>query len=132
MKTKPSRTSSPAVLCGTDFSTNSAQAADAACALAKLLHAPLELVHVSEIPTHSLLEKNLADEAARVREQGAVVHASILAGIPDEELVKPGQPQILPDGGRLLAWQAGSRPLAARQCLGADGGARTRTDPRGA
>ena len=46
MKTKPTKTMPPSVLCGTDFTTNSAQAADAACALAKLLHAPLELVQL--------------------------------------------------------------------------------------
>ena len=93
MKTKPSKTNPPAVLCGTDFTTNSAQAADAACALAQLLHAPLELVHVSEIPAHPPLERELAAEAARLRGQGAEVRASILAGIPDEEIVKRAKPK---------------------------------------
>ncbi len=93
MKNKPSKTNPPTVLCGTDFTTNSAQAADAACALAKLLHAPLELVHVSEIPAHPPLEQELAAEAARLRGQGAEVRASILAGIPDEEIVKRATPK---------------------------------------
>lgn len=93
MKTKSSKSHSPCVLCGTDFTTNSAQAADAACALATLLHAPLELVHVSEIPAHPPSERELAAEAARLRKQGGEVHASILAGIPDEELVKRATPK---------------------------------------
>jgi nucleotide-binding universal stress UspA family protein len=93
MKTKQSKANSPAVLCGTDFTRNSAQAADAACELAKLLHAPLELVHVSEIPAHAPVQRELAAEAARLREQGAEVHASILAGIPDEELVRRAKPK---------------------------------------
>ena len=92
MKTKPSKPKSPALLCGTDFSENSAQAADAACELAKLLHAPLDLVHVSEIPAQPLLEKKLEAEAARLRGQGAAVHTAMLEGIPDEELVKRAAP----------------------------------------
>ena len=93
MKAKTAEKKSPAVLCGTDFSTNSTQAADAACELAKLLHAPLDLVHVSEIPAHPPLERELEAEAARLRGKGAVVHASILGGIPDEELVKRAKPK---------------------------------------
>jgi nucleotide-binding universal stress UspA family protein len=93
MKTKPSKTNSLSVLCGTDFTTNSAHAADAACALAKLLHAPLDLVHVSGIPAHPPLERELAAEAARLRKQGAEVHASVMAGIPDEELVRRAVPK---------------------------------------
>jgi nucleotide-binding universal stress UspA family protein len=93
MKTKDSKANPPCVLCGTDFTTNSAQAADAACALAKLLHAPLELAHVSEIPAHPPLDQELAAEAERLRKQGGEVHASILAGIPDEELVKRATPK---------------------------------------
>jgi nucleotide-binding universal stress UspA family protein len=93
MKTKAPKVNPPAVLCGTDFTTNSAQAADVACALARLLHVPLELVHVSEIPSHPPLERELAAEAARLREQGGEVRASILAGIPDEELVGRATPK---------------------------------------
>jgi nucleotide-binding universal stress UspA family protein len=93
MKTKTSKTNPPAVLCGTDFSENSKQAADVACALAKLLRAPLELVHVSVIPAHSLLEKELTDEAARLRGKGAVVHTAMLDGNPDEALVKRAKPK---------------------------------------
>lgn len=93
MKTKTTKVHSPAVLCGTDFSPNAAQAADVACALAKLVDAPLELVHVSAIPAHPPLETDLAAEAARLRAQGVVVHPSILEGNPDEELVKRAKPK---------------------------------------
>ncbi len=93
MKTKTPKTNPPAVLCGTDFSENSAQAADVACALARLGQMPLDLVHVSIIPTHSLLEKKLAAEATRLRGEGATVHASMLEGNPDEVLVERAKPK---------------------------------------
>lgn len=114
MRTKSSKTNSPTVLCGTDFSKNSAQAADVACELAKLLHAPLELIHVSEIPAHPPFEQELAAEAARLRGQGAAVHASILGGIPDEELVKRAKPKSC----RMVVVSSLGRRGASRWLLG--------------
>lgn len=114
MKTKPSKANPPAVLCGTDFSENSSQAADVACALAKLGHAPLDLVHVSEIPVHSLLEKKLSEEAARLRGQGAAVHASMLEGNPDEVLVERAKPKSC----RMIVVSSLGRRALSRWLLG--------------
>jgi nucleotide-binding universal stress UspA family protein len=114
MKTKPSKTTPPSVLCGTDFSENSSQAADVACALGKLMQAPVDLVHVSIIPSHSLLEKKLAAEAERLRGQDAAVHTSMLEGNPDEVLVERAKP----DSCRLIVVSSIGRRALNRWLLG--------------
>ena len=87
----------PPILCGTDFSENAMQAADAAAALAVRLRAKLILAHSlderGEIPVHlrpqlrAGLEPPLAAEAARVRALGVEVEERLIAGVPDDGLL---------------------------------------------
>lgn len=93
MKTNPSKTPVPGVLCGTDFSPAARQAADVACALAQRLHTPLKLAHVSEVPAFPALLKELGAEANRLRQLGAEVQESFLPGHPGDELVKRANPR---------------------------------------
>jgi nucleotide-binding universal stress UspA family protein len=108
MKTKSSKSSGPRLICGTDFSPNAKQAADVACALAKLLQAPLDLIHVSEIPAHPITVRELRDETLRLRQKGIEVHETLLTGNPDEGLVKQAKPKSY----RLVVVSSlGKRPL---------------------
>ena len=87
----------PPILCGTDFSENAMQAADAAAALAVRLGAKLILAHSlderGEIPVHlrpqlrAGLEPRLAAEAARVRGLGVEVEERLIGGVPDDGLL---------------------------------------------
>lgn len=86
------------IICGTDFSTNSLEAADVAAALAirlqtslVLVHAYMRLIHVivpdlNETPTY--LRQCLHLEAERLRALGAIVEENLSEGIPDEALVR--------------------------------------------
>ena len=85
------------ILCGTDFSANSTQAADVAAALALRLGAKVILAHSlderGEIPVHlrpqlrASLEPRLIAEAARVRALGAEVEEHLIQGVPDDGLL---------------------------------------------
>ena len=85
------------ILCGTDFSANATQAADAAAALAMKLGVKLILAHSlderGEIPDYLRpqlrysLEPRLVSEAARVRALGAEVEEHLIRGVPDDGLL---------------------------------------------
>jgi nucleotide-binding universal stress UspA family protein len=92
MKTKPLDELNPVVICGTDFTPAAGHAADAAAALARCLKCPLDLLHVSALPSYSPVLEALSAEADRLRQQGADVHESIVEGNADEELVKRAIP----------------------------------------
>lgn len=79
---------SPAVLCGTDFSPMARCAADAAVALARRFQGEVELTHASVFPTISANVEELRAEADRLRQSGVPVREVSLAGYADEELVK--------------------------------------------
>ena len=85
------------ILCGTDFSPNALQAADAAAAIAMRLGAMLILAHSlderGEIPVRlrpqlrEVLGARLIAEAARVRALGAEVEEHLIQGVPDDGLL---------------------------------------------
>lgn len=84
------------IVCGTDFSSYSAEAANAAAALAMRLKQPLLLVHSmaetfrEELPEAErdslipLMRERLSAEAERLRTLGAGVETVILGGLPDD------------------------------------------------
>lgn len=87
------------IICGTDFSAGSAQAADVAAALARRGNMPLLLVHVREpLTTRAALasrlkaaaedERRLHEEAARLRAIASAVRPKLLTGFPEEELTE--------------------------------------------
>jgi len=89
------------ILCGTDFSKSSSEAALAACAIAQRLGLPLKLVHVIDdgasmlapgSQTESLrrsLQARLREEAETLKEQmGVEIEPVVVSGVPGEELVK--------------------------------------------
>lgn len=87
------------ILCGTDFSGNAAQAANAAAALAARAGQPLLLVHVAdEFNAHAETRNGLAQflkpgrmklqaEAARLRKAGAEVEVELLHGSVAEKAI---------------------------------------------
>lgn len=87
----------PPILCGTDFSENALQAADAAAALATRLGTKLILAHSlderGEIPAHlrpqlhDILGAKLTAETTRVRGLGVEVEARLIQGVPDDGLL---------------------------------------------
>ena len=90
------------IICGTDFSPSAAQAARVAALLARRRGMPLLLVHVREpLTTRAVLashlktaaedERRLHEEAARLQAIAPVVHAKLLAGLPEEELAEIGR-----------------------------------------
>ncbi|MEY3898705.1 MAG: hypothetical protein RLZZ214_4227, partial [Verrucomicrobiota bacterium] len=93
MKTNRSKSGSPRVLCGTDFSPAATRAADVACCLAKQWDLPLELAHVSAVPAEPTLAKKLKAAAEPLRARGLVVRDVMLEGSPDEELVRRAMPK---------------------------------------
>jgi len=86
------------IVVGTDFSPNAREAVDVAAAIARKLNDTLKLVHV---PVELELEQgeavfvrpgqaqaHLAGEAARLRQTGIAVDATLLRGRPDEAIVE--------------------------------------------
>lgn len=82
MITNPTGLRDHGVLCGTDFST------DLACALAKNLHEPVDLVHVHAGIKGPPPESRLSEEATRPRQRGIEIHKTLLEGSADEALAK--------------------------------------------
>lgn len=86
------------IICGTDFSQHSVEAADVAAAIAARLQEELLLVHVMESPPGEVLsesqleelrgkhKKKLKQEAARLRESGAKVEEQLAEGSPSSVL----------------------------------------------
>lgn len=82
------------IVCGTDFSEASAQAANVASVFAIRLDAPLVLAHGvderGDIPSYywpSLMDTarpQLSEEAARLRARGVKVEEALLGGVPDD------------------------------------------------
>ena len=84
------------IVCGTDFSARSAEAANAALAVAMRLKQPLVLVHSmaetfrEELPAGArdslipLIQERLCAEAERLRALGASVETRVLRGLPDD------------------------------------------------
>lgn len=114
------------ILCGTDFSKPAREAADAAAALAVRANQPLLLVHVVDEPggealsgkrlasRHSKERELLGREAARLRKRGAKVQDTLLAGTPDEALVKFARKA----GAQLVIVSSLGRRAPARWLLG--------------
>lgn len=92
------------IICGTDFSRPAAQAANAAAALAARLGDTLVLVHAVENfglgaasrevfdSLLAALGERLGTEANRLRGLGPSVREKLIAGRPDERLVKLARP----------------------------------------
>lgn len=90
----------PPIICGTDFSGNAKQAATAAAVLAARSGKPLLLVHVTDqflalgderkelVELLRSLEKQLQDEADRLKEFGAPVETKVLTGQLAEKTIK--------------------------------------------
>jgi len=89
------------ILCGTDFSKSSSQAALAACAIARRLGLPLKLVHVIDAGSsilasgsqtealHWSVQARLREEAGMLKAQmGVEIEPVLVSGVPEEELVK--------------------------------------------
>jgi nucleotide-binding universal stress UspA family protein len=88
------------IICGTDFSIQASEAANAAAALTARLQGTLSLVHVMDTSRYELPSKELMDslcrsrqtklkqEAERLRGQGARVEEEFLQGSPAISLVK--------------------------------------------
>jgi nucleotide-binding universal stress UspA family protein len=78
------------IVCGTDFSTNTAAAVDTAVAISKQLKVPLQLLHVvlsaRALPDNDPRRQELARAADVLRAQGAEVHEAIVNGQPEEQL----------------------------------------------
>lgn len=84
------------IVCGTDFSAHSTEAANAALAVAMPLKQPLLLVHSmaetfrEELPASArdslipLMHERLCADAERLRALGANVETAILNGLPDD------------------------------------------------
>ena len=87
MNTPQTDPAAESVLCGTDFTAASVQAAEVAAAMAKRWGAPLHLVHVSVLPAYSPMLEELAAGADRLSQTGAEVHHSVLDGNADEAMV---------------------------------------------
>jgi len=100
MKSSPRR-----ILVATDFSAGSDEALTQAFTLAKQSHAELELVYVLEaavdvflsgltafdseqVEIHARIEKELANRAARAREQGIACRTLALEGTPSAEVTR--------------------------------------------
>ena len=90
------------ILCGTDFSGNSRQAANVAAALAMRLSTPLVLIHAKGRLIHASppdvtdalitsLRDALHEEAERLRGLGATVEECLSDGAPDDVLVQLAQ-----------------------------------------
>jgi len=92
------------IICGTDFSVHSANAASVAAAMAKRSHKPLSLLHgIAPASVEFLtkadvdrvrerLRQKLAAEGNRLRGTGADVTESLTFGSPHEVLAKAAQP----------------------------------------
>ncbi|MFZ9839637.1 MAG: universal stress protein [Opitutaceae bacterium] len=120
MPTAPSPTPAPptataaTILCGTDFSPAATAAADLAAALAHRLGSSLILLHAEARALGGPPDDRLTREAARLRAAGGEVHAELVQGLPDEQLVARAQP----DRCRLLVVGALGSRTAGRWILG--------------
>ena len=118
-------TSSP-IVCGTDFSENALEAADAAAAIARKLGVKLILVHVSEFrglamgdpalfeAVASQKQADLTREAARLRVSGAEIETRLPSGSVFEELDRAASDL----NARLLVVGAVGHGLARRLLVG--------------
>ena len=112
------------IICGTDFSEPSQQAADVAVALARRLGAPLVLVHGvderGDIPSgywaRFMAEDRpeLEKETARLRQLGMEVRAEIVGGVPDEGVAKYAEKAR----ARLIVLGSGGKGTVERWILG--------------
>ena len=111
------------IVCATDFSAQSAQATQAATALAGRLHEPLVLLHAIDESARRALpgevrnslrsfeRQRLADEAQSLRESGIEVHEAFCEGTPDAMLAESANaPQT-----RLVVLSSHGRKPPARQ-----------------
>jgi nucleotide-binding universal stress UspA family protein len=102
------------IICGTDFSANAKRAADVAAALAKLLGAPLRLVHASVIPSSPSTDEHLRAEAQRLQDGGAEINAEVIEGDADQVLVQVA----LQHSARLVVVSSLGRRVPARWLIG--------------
>ncbi len=110
------------IVCGTDFSPNAQDAADAAAALARRLGVPLLLTHAEAMPLDSDFAKawlapvraSLHEEAERLRAKGTEVEEIFTAGLPDESLAQ----LALERQAALLVVSSLGRRLPARWLIG--------------
>ncbi len=86
------------IVCGTDFSSYAAQAADASAAIAARMNGVLVLVHALEGAGAGLekdlqerlfapAQERLSEEARRLRKAGALIEEEVIIGVPDEVIV---------------------------------------------
>jgi nucleotide-binding universal stress UspA family protein len=88
------------IVCGTDFSKNATQAAEAAAAFATRLREPLVLIHAIDEPARAQLpaelreslssfaQQRLSEEAQRLHDDGAEVQEVICQGTPETVLTQ--------------------------------------------
>ena len=88
MTAKPNQTdtASKPIVCGTDFSSFSKTAADAAVALGRKFKQPLCLLHATDVPASTIVKSGIKEEAGRLRQAGVEVRESLLIGNADEQL----------------------------------------------
>jgi nucleotide-binding universal stress UspA family protein len=110
----PAASTSPGILCGTDFSPAAEAAAGVAARLARRLDVPLEVLHTETHALEPSVMERLEREAARLRATGATVRAELARGLADEQLVARAQP----DRYRLLVVGALGGRTAGRWVLG--------------
>lgn len=110
------------ILCGTDFSPGSVEAANVAAALARRLGDTLSLAHVAPGLDASKAGRNAARaikekleaEATRLRQTGVTVETEVLEGAASEELLDAAR-QL---STRLVVVSSHSRRLAERWLVG--------------
>jgi len=89
MSKNPTKKNRKTIICGTDFTPAASHAADAAAAISRSMHIPLELVHARIVRAYPSMDEELKAEADRLRGEKTDVHESMLEGdgFADEELV---------------------------------------------
>ena len=104
------------IVCGTDFSSNTTSAVDAAVAFAKKLQEPLQLLHVvlsaRALPGDDPRREQLLQAAEGLRAQGVEVHEAIVNGQPEEQLSQKAQ------SARLLVVGALGHQASAKNHIG--------------
>jgi nucleotide-binding universal stress UspA family protein len=83
------------IVCGTDFSTNTAVAVDAASAIAKKLNEPLQLLHVvlsaKGLSADDPRQQQLTRASEALRAKGVTVQEEMCTGQPEEQLTTKAQ-----------------------------------------
>lgn len=110
------------IVCGTDFSLDSAEAANTAAVFAKLGGQPLRLIHASVAligdfetdPVQTPMWRQLKEEAERLRDQKIEVREQLVVGTPEEVLTEEAR-----ISGRLIVVGAHGQTAGPKWSFGA-------------